>query len=173
MNVGIAVTDLLEYTGWERADWRKWLAAQPAGVLELSAGPHGDGRFESVGDLIRHVFSAEKRYVERLLSQPLTDTATIPNRDIGALFEFGDRSRKGMLQLVASFPAEEWDRPRNFKILDFSVTATPRKIVVHTLMHEIRHWAQIATILRLNGLTAGFHDFLGSPVLGGGFTRPA
>ena len=168
MNVGIAVTDLLEYTDWERADWRKWLAAQPDGVLELSAGSHGDGRFTSVGDLIRHIFSAEKRYVERLLGQPLTDTASIPNKNIEALFEFGDRSRKEMQQLVASFPAEEWDRPRNFKILDFSVTATPRKIVVHTLMHEIRHWAQIATLLRFEGVTDGFHDFLFSPVLEGG-----
>ncbi len=171
MSVGLTAADLLEYTDWERADWRKFLGEQPPGVLEMSAGPHGDGRFQSVGDLVRHIFSAEKRYVERLLGQPLTDTASIPNKDLEALFQFGDRSRKEMRQLLATFPAEEWDRPRSFQVLDFSVTATPRKIVVHTLMHEIRHWAQIATILRLNGLVAGFHDFLGSPVFGGGFTR--
>jgi len=35
------------------------------------------------------------------------------------------------------------------------------------LMHEIRHWAQIATLLR----TDEFHDFLFSPVLGGEYRR--
>jgi uncharacterized damage-inducible protein DinB len=171
MSIGVSVADLLEYTGWERAEWRKWLSEQPSSVLEITAGPHGDGRFAIIGDLIRHIFSAEKRYVERLLQQPLTDAASIPNKDAEALFQFGDLSRKEMRRLLETFPAEEWDRLREFKVLDFSVTATPRKIVVHTLMHEIRHWAQIATILRLNGLVAGFHDFLGSPVFGGGFTR--
>ena len=43
--------------------------------------------------------------------------------------------------------------------------------MVHILMHEIRHWAQIATVLRLNGLTDEFHDFLFSPVMGGEFRR--
>ncbi len=171
MSIGVRVADLLEYTGWERADWRKWLGEHSREVLQMSAGPHGDGRFATIGDLIRHIFSAEKRYVERLLGQPVTDTASISNKDLVSLFQFGDLSRKEMRQLLETFPSEEWDRPREFKILDFSVTATPKKIVVHTLMHEIRHWAQIATILRLNGLVAGSHDFLGSPVFGGGFSR--
>jgi uncharacterized damage-inducible protein DinB len=50
------------------------------------------------------------------------------------------------------------------------VTATPKKIVMHVLLNEIRHWAQIATLCRVNGLVVGFHDFLGSPVWGGGLT---
>ena len=44
---------------------------------------------------------------------------------------------------------------------------------MHVLMHEIRHWAQIATLLRLNGVAGEFHDFLFSPVLGGEFKRQA
>jgi len=40
-------------------------------------------------------------------------------------------------------------------------------------LHEIRHWAQIGTLFRLNGLTIEFHDFLFSPVLGGEFKRLA
>jgi uncharacterized damage-inducible protein DinB len=44
---------------------------------------------------------------------------------------------------------------------------TPRKIIIHTLLHEVRHWAQISTLLRQNGFKIEFHDFLFSPVLGG------
>jgi uncharacterized damage-inducible protein DinB len=51
------------------------------------------------------------------------------------------------------------------------LTATPKKIVIHVLVHEIRHWAQIATVLRAQGLTDEFHDFLFSPVMGGELKR--
>jgi hypothetical protein len=41
------------------------------------------------------------------------------------------------------------------------------------LMHEIRHWAQIATVLRFSGLSTGeMHDFLLSPVLGAHHREP-
>ena len=120
---------------------------------------------------MRHIFSAEKRYVERLSGQPLTDTASIPNDNIEALFQFSQQSREGLKELVGTFPAQEWDAPKDFKVLNYFLRATPRKIVVHVLMHEIRHWAQIATLFRLNSLTDEFHDFLASPVMCGEFRR--
>ena len=78
MPLTLALDDLLEYTDWERGKWRERLLRQGDQVLEISAGAHGDGRFKSVGDLVKHIFSAEKRYVERLYGRPLTDPATIP-----------------------------------------------------------------------------------------------
>ncbi|HEV2422267.1 MAG TPA: DinB family protein [Candidatus Acidoferrales bacterium] len=45
------------------------------------------------------------------------------------------------------------------------------KIVTHVLLHEIRHWAQIATLLRLHGLKDELHDFIFTPVLGGEIRR--
>ena len=165
------LTALVEYTDWDRAKWQDWLGRQDAKVLDLAAGPHGDGRFERVGDLIKHIFGAEQRYVERLLDRPLTDTAALPHDDLAALFRFGQQSRQELRQLLATFPAEAWDVPREFKILTHSVTASPKKIVIHVLMHEIRHWAQIATLLRVNGLKVEFHDFLFSPATGAASAR--
>jgi uncharacterized damage-inducible protein DinB len=120
---------------------------------------------------MRHMFSAEKRYVERLSGQPLTDPTSIPNDDVHALFRFGRQSRKNLKEFVQSFPAEQWDLPQDHKLMNSVLTMTPRKIVVHILLHEIPHWAQIATLFRLNGLVDDFHDFLFSPVLGGGVRR--
>ena len=54
-----------------------------------------------------------------------------------------------------------------FRILSYEVTATPKKIVVHVLLHEIRHWAQIATLCRVNGFVGEPQDFLASPVWDG------
>lgn len=48
-----------------------------------------------------------------------------------------------------------------------TLVLTPRKILLHVLVHERKHWAQVATLLRLQGLTGEFRDLLFSPVLGG------
>jgi uncharacterized damage-inducible protein DinB len=171
MPINLGLSELMDYTDWERRKWYDRLRRHGDQVLKISAGPHGDGRFQTVGELMRHIFSAEKRYVDRLTGRPLTDTASIPTDNIEALFQFGRQSRKGLQELVETFPAEEWDIPNYYKILNDSLRATPRKIVIHVVMHEIRHWAQIATLSRLNGLVDEFHDFLFSPVLGGEFRR--
>jgi hypothetical protein len=97
--------------------------------LEISAGPCGDGRFEKVGELVRHIFSAEKRYVERLSDRPTTDTATIPADDVEALFQFGQRSRRELREFIEALPVEDGDAPSEFKLMNSSLTATPKKIV--------------------------------------------
>ena len=171
MRLDLSVNDLLEYTDWERREWRALLEKQGADVLKISVGSHGDGRFEVVGELIRHIFSAEKRYVERLSDRPLTETSAIPTDDVEALFRFGHQSRSELRKFIEEFPAERWDVPEELTLMKSTLNVTPRKIVIHVLLHEIRHWAQIATLLRLQGVKAGFHDFLFSPVLGGELRR--
>jgi uncharacterized damage-inducible protein DinB len=173
MSVNLSLNDLMEYTDWERQKWYDWLQQHGDQVLKIDAGPHGDGRFQSVGQLVRHIFSAEKRYVERLSGRSLTDPASIPTDNIEGLFQFSRQSRKELRQLVETFPAQQWDAPQEFRFPNINVVgrATPRKIVIHVLMHEIRHWAQIATLFRLKGSPAEMHDFLASPVMGGEFRR--
>jgi len=157
---------LLDYTEWQRQKWQEWLAETGDSALSVGSGPHGDGRFGTAGEIVKHIFSAEKRYVDRLSGQPITDTSALPADKAETLFEFGRTSRKSLRELLAGFPEHQWDVPQELKFPAGSVSATPRKIVMHVLLHEIRHWAQIATLLRLNGFKSDFQDFLFSPVLG-------
>lgn len=176
MPIEMSLNDLIHYTDWERLRWKQWLRQHGnMQVLQISAGPHGDGRFETVGDVLRHMFAAEKRYVEWLSGRPLTDPQSIPANDADALFRFGQRSREELKKFIETFPAHDWDTERELTLphLDLFINATPRKFVVHIVMHEIRHWAQIATLFRLNGLKIELHDFLASPVMGGGFRHGA
>lgn len=69
------------------------------------------------------------------------------------------------MELVKTFPVQKWETPIEFKIMEQVIRTTPRKIVTHVLVHEIRHWAQIATLLRLSGFVIESQDFLFSPVL--------
>ena len=70
--MNLSLNHLLDYTEWQRKRWHDSLRNYGEPVLQISAGPNGDGRFEVIGDLIRHIFSAEKRYVERLSGRALT-----------------------------------------------------------------------------------------------------
>jgi uncharacterized damage-inducible protein DinB len=166
MPVQLGLDDLMDYTDWERLKWQDWFRQQGEPALQVSAGPHGDGRFENIGSMVKHIFSAEKRYVDRLSGRSLTDPSSISTSDVEALFEFGRQSRKDIRELVAGFPDGEWAVPQEFQMGPYSIKATPKKIVVHVLMHEIRHWAQIATLLRMSGRKGEFHDFLFCPVFG-------
>jgi uncharacterized damage-inducible protein DinB len=174
MSVGVSLTELMEFTAWERSKWFEWLRKNGDSVLAISVGPHGDGRMETIGDLVKHIFIAEKHHIDRLSNRALTDTASIPSSSVEALFQLGGRSRRDLEEFVARQSAPVWEIPREFNLLNTPVSVTPRKFVVHVLVHEIRHWAQIATMLRLNGLAPGLPDFLVSPVMGGGLKpRPA
>jgi uncharacterized damage-inducible protein DinB len=156
---------LLEYTDWQRESWHAWFTRQGANGLAIPIGPHGDGRFNTVGELVRHIFSAETRYLDRLNDRPLTDSARVPADDIGALFAFGRDSREALRSFIATLPADQLDVARELTIVDYTRRLTPRKILVHVVLHEIRHWAQIATLIRLHGMKVDLHDFLLSPVM--------
>ena len=171
MPVDLTMNDLLDYSDWERRKWFDWMRDRGDDVLTVSTGLHGDGRFATVGELVRHIFSAEKRYVERLSQRPISDTSTIPTDNIEALYQLAVQGRRELREFIESLPARDWDGSREFRLMNIIVTATPKKIVTHILFHEIRHWAQIATLWRLNGLKEDFHDFLFSPVMGGELRR--
>jgi uncharacterized damage-inducible protein DinB len=156
---------LLEYTDWQRERWHAWFTREGAGALGVSTGPHGDGRLNTVGEIVRHIFSSETRYVERMKDRPLTDTSALPADDVEALFAFGRQSRAALRHFISTLPAEQLDVSRELTITDTTRRLTPRKILFHVVLHEIRHWAQIATLLRLRGMKVEFHDFLRSPVL--------
>jgi uncharacterized damage-inducible protein DinB len=164
----VSLSELMEFTGWERSQWRERLSAHGDAALGIGVGAHGDGRFETVGDLAKHIFIAEKHHVDRLSNRPITDVSTIPGDSVQEVFAFGERSRRDLAAFVAAEPADDWDAPREYNINGKMVSVTPRKFIAHILLHEVRHWAQIATILRLHGITGSFPDFLFSPVMAGG-----
>jgi uncharacterized damage-inducible protein DinB len=163
--VQLNVDDLIEYSDWERAKWREFLVARGDEALTIGVGPNGDGRFHSIGEVIRHIFSAEKRYIDRLSNREITDTSSVPIDQVEPLFAFGAQSRAELRRFVATFPSERWDENVEFNLMNSIIRATPRKVIAHVLIHEIRHWPQIATLLRLNGIVAEFRDLLFSPVM--------
>ena len=156
---------LLDYTEWDRQQWEAWFRSEARDTLLLDLGANADGRIANVGELVRHIFSAEQRYVDRIQELPITDTSTVPADDVDRLFDFGRQSRQNLRRLVETFPPNRWEQPREVQIASYTRVITPKTMLVQSVTHEIRHWAQLATLLRLTGRRTGVHDFLLSGVI--------
>ena len=63
MAIAFTFEDLLAYSDWERDEWHRWFRENGPGALAVDLGPNNAGRIQNVGELVRHIFSAEKRYV--------------------------------------------------------------------------------------------------------------
>jgi len=170
---GVAFSELIAYTDYERAEWRAWFGTGDVAARRLAlttgAGAAEQRGIRTVGELILHIFVAETHHVERLTKRPLTEPPEGVAQDVEALFDFGARGRRALEAYVGSVDAAGWDVPREFEIFPGRpVRVMPRKFVTHILVHEIRHWAQVGTMVRMAGDRGPAPDLLFSAVMGGG-----
>jgi uncharacterized damage-inducible protein DinB len=156
----LSIEELIAYTDEERAKWEEWFAAH--GDEPLKIRPSGDAH-ASVGALILHIFGPEMQYLQFLRDEDLTDYTNEPTSPAAELFAFGRRTRSLMRAWSRDAKEENWERlyePQD------GVRVSARKITAHILTHEIRHWAQIAMLMRQNNLAPpGNHDLLFSKAL--------
>ena len=164
MSLSLSIEELVGYTGEERRKWDRWFAGQPPAALD--APVQRDARFPTVWILIDHIFLVEKRHTQRLNAEQIDSETGVVHPDAKALFAYGNAARAELVQLIHSTPDAELTRKREFHFRDTSLTVTPRKLLFHIFIHEIRHWAQIATAVRNAGLEPpGEHDFLFSSAM--------
>ena len=156
--------ELLRYSQEERDKWRAWFAAHPDAIdLEVQPG----GRYPTVGSLIDHIFLVERRHLQRLNGAPLDSKTGLTARNAPPLFDYGASVRRELEQFVSTLDDDDANEPRTFTVQsggDFVLT--PRKLLFHILLHETRHWAQIALAVRRAGLEPpGQHDLFYSKAL--------
>jgi len=162
--MNLEYNELLRYTQEERDKWRLWFAAHPEAMeVELQPG----GRFGTVGSLIDHVFLVERRHLQRLTGVPLDSKTGLSGRHVAPLFDYGASVRRELEQFADDIDEDVADEPRTFTVQSGGdVVLTPRKLLFHILLHETRHWAQIALALRRAGLEPpGNHDLFYSRAL--------
>ena len=155
--------ELLRYTHEERDKWRAWLLAHPAA---LDAPVQPSARFSTVGKLIDHIFLVERRHLQRLTGDPLSTSTGLSGTNARPLFDYGASVRRELEKFVADLDEDEADHVRTFEVREQPWPMTPRKLLFHILLHETRHWAQIALAVRLAGLEPpGDHDLFYSRAL--------
>jgi uncharacterized damage-inducible protein DinB len=163
MNLSLGYDELLRYTNEERQKWHDWLIAHPE-AMEAAVQP--GAQFPTVGKLIDHIFLGEHRFVQRLTGARLVESTGLTGNNVPPLFAYGASVRRELDQFISTLDADAADEPHTFVIREHTWQLTPRKMLFHVLLHETRHWAQVALAVRLAGLVPpGNHDLLFSKAL--------
>ncbi len=158
--LGISFADLLRYDESEAMKWRAWLEARPQELLDV---PFGDPakRMGTVREMIWHLFVTEWVYACVLNGRTFDDWGRFGRDTVPELFAIGDEARAGLRKYLADATDAGMATSLTLSAAGFSVTGSARKFLTHALLHSVRHWAQIATVLRQHGHQTDWpHDFV-------------
>lgn len=161
MTVGIGFDELLRYDEEQTELWHEFFAKRPH-LLKLEVSPADD-----LGGLLLHIFSAMYRSAERLLGEAMTPNSEFTHGNVDELFAIARDAHRKIGRYLATVAPETISEIRTFPSHTLGeFKATPKKLLAHALVHTIRHWAQVARVLREHGQRADFsHDLLFSKVI--------
>ena len=159
----LSADELLRFCFAETQRWRDWLAANQS-LLDL---PIDIAQAKTVRDLVLHIVAVDLRYAERLLGEKVTEYEELPTSTLAELFSTADRAREKLEAFVEKANDAEWSQVLSFPTRSAgTLSSSKRKIFIHTLLHGMRHWAQLATYLRQQGHKQPWaHDFLLTDVI--------
>jgi uncharacterized damage-inducible protein DinB len=127
--------------------WRQLLAIHPE-LLNQSCDIAGT---KTVAELLQHIVAAQLRYAERLAGLPISDYAAIPLDSVESIYATHDRAAKIFRQLLTS--DIDWDESIDYVTRTMGSLRSDRKtILFHALLHGIRHYAQLASLVRQYGV---------------------
>lgn len=139
--------EMLAWNERTALSWKKLAEAHPE-MLLLPCDIYG---VRTVGQLLQHIVAVELRYAQRLAGTAETPYEAIGSDTAEQLFSAHEAAMTGLRVEIAK--GGDWDRPLEFQTLTMGrVRASRKSILVHALMHSIRHYAQLATLVRPHDL---------------------
>ena len=152
----LSASEVMAWLETTSTNWRALIEEHPE-ILALPCDVMGTG---TVGALLQHIVAVEVRYAEQLSGLPVTEYAEIPYDSAAAIYATHERAMKMYRELLAS--DLDWDAKFEFVTRSLGTLRASRKtILFHALMHAIRHYAQLATLVRQHGIKPGWQmDYL-------------
>lgn len=153
----LSAAELIAWNQSTTQKWREFTAARPE-VLEVPCDVFGSS---TCGGLLRHIVASELRYADLLAGYPAGNYAGQSGATSEEIFETHDRALR-ILDALLKTADFDWEHKIEFPTLTAGLRRAPRRaIFFHCLLHGIRHYAQLATIVRQAGFPAGLaQDYL-------------
>jgi uncharacterized damage-inducible protein DinB len=143
----LTVEEVLAWNEKTAKGWRKLLLDHP----ELLTKPCDIAGTKFIAELLQHIVAAQLRYAERLAGLPISDYDSIPFDSVESIYATHDRSIEIFQQLLTS--EIDWIEPIDFKTRSMGTLHSDRRtILFHALLHGIRHYAQLASLVRQCGV---------------------
>jgi uncharacterized damage-inducible protein DinB len=144
--------ELLAWNDHAAQQWRAFASANPA-VLNVPCDIY---RAKTVGELLQHLVAVELRYAERLSGVPTSDYAALPFGSAEEIFSTHDRALELFRNLLKRTNID-WYEKLEFTTLTAGTLRAPRRAMLfHAMLHAIRHYAQLSTLVRQAGFPTGF-----------------
>jgi uncharacterized damage-inducible protein DinB len=144
--------EMLKWNDVTARKWRDFVNANPA-LLDI---PCDIREAATAGQLLQHIVAVELRYAQRLATLPETEYSAVPYGTGDEILATHDQAL-ALLRAVMADPAYDWAHEIEFMTITAGKLKASRKtIFVHTVMHSIRHYAQLATLARHRGFKPGW-----------------
>ena len=160
----LELSTLAGYVEDETERWRQWFEAAPPEVLDLPLGPGADG---TIRTLVKHIFAVELRYAQRLVGEPVSGYEELADATVEQLWQIHRTANATRARYLAGASAEALDRILVSETRKLGrIESRAHTVLVHSLIHGIRHWAQVAMVLRQQGHGGLWeHDWLLNPAV--------
>jgi uncharacterized damage-inducible protein DinB len=148
---GLSADELIAYVDCTAAGWRDLIVKHPD-VLALPCDIMETG---TVGALLQHIVAAQLRYAERLAELPVSDYSEVAFDSAEAIYRTHQRAIELFRQQLAK-PVDWEERVEIVTRRRGPARTSRRTILLHALLHAIRHYAQLATLVRQHGIAPGW-----------------
>jgi len=141
-----------ELMAWNERTSQGWrtLADQHPEILAFSCDVR---ETSNVGELLRHIVAVELRYAQRLHGLAESPYAEIQYDSAQVIYATHDKAMALLSELLIDRQPSWWEESITFTTRSAgTLQATRRTVLIHTLMHSIRHYAQLATLVRQHGI---------------------
>lgn len=143
----LTAEDLIAWVETTSTGWRRLLGGHP----ELLVQPCDVAGVKTVAELLQHIVAVELRYAERLADLPVSDYASLPCDSVESIYAIHERAMALFRKQLAT--AIDWNDSIEFVTRSMGPARSTRKtILFHALLHGIRHYAQLATLVRQHGI---------------------
>lgn len=150
--VAITGMELLDWVEETSRGWKRLIAAHP----EFLSFPCDIRETKCFAQLLQHIVAVEVRYAERLNELPETPYESIPYDSAEAIYAIHNRAME-LLRPLMDRDEGFWETVLEMKTRSAGILrATRRTVLVHLLTHSIRHYAQLATLARKQGVAPDF-----------------
>jgi len=158
MSAAITLNELLTWNEESSNFWKAHMEVNPA-LLELLCDIGGT---KNVREFVRHIWGVELRWSRQIADLPQLAKEEMPEGPLEALFELHNQAAQLLRALLddQAFLWEETTTLHSSWLPPEGLTVSRRKIAAHALTHSQRHWAQLATLVRLAGFPSGFRGDL-------------
>ena len=147
----LTAEELMQWVDRTAVGWRD-LVAEHSEILDL---PCDIMNVSTAGGLLQHIVAVQLRFAERLAGLAPSEYSAIPFDSAEALYATHERSLALLREQLAAHV--DWDERLEFMTRSQGrIRASRRAFLLQPLLHAVRHYAQLATLVRQHGIEPGW-----------------